>query len=191
MSFLEQYLSPRRTLLASLALLCSCATVPIQEHDRYDGLLDYLQHGRKKDSLDRYDFFLETEDELSVKAGEGIIRYVADALGDGYCLIVATPQRPSTDDSPAGRWEEQIYCSLYGKMMDAYGEAEVEFSLVEGKRDFALRRQIIGYRRETPAFNGRSWEDLDREFRRVKRTFLERISQRQKYETISRKLQEP
>lgn len=168
----------------SLCTLLSCATVPVEEHDRYDSLTDYLLHGRKEEEFERYGFFHETGNEISVRAEGGIIKYFADQQGDGYCLVRMTPVAAG---EPTG-WEEFIYCSLYGRMLDAYGEVETELSLVEGKREISLRKQVVGYRRETPEFNGRTWEELGREFERVKDKFLQRLPDKPEYYPIAERL---
>ncbi len=175
---------PPNELAFGLCALLSCATVPIQEHSRYDSLMDYLQHGRKEEEFERYGFFHETGNEISVRAEWGVIKYFADQQGDGYCLVRMTPVAAG---ELAG-WEESIYCSLYGRMLDAYGEVEVELSLVGGKREISLRKQIVGYRRETPEFNGRTWEGLEREFEKVKDEFLQRLPDKQEYYPIAERL---
>ncbi len=168
-----------RPLWNVLLALTTCATVPIEKHDDYDSLMDYLKRGYQEQQPERFQFFHQPSRPLPiVLENRRQLVYVGDQRGDGYCLTAYTSH-------PADRQklEEKIYCTLYGsQQIDAYSWGTIQMN-------GTLVQQWTGLRRENPAgLNGENWPELQVMFEELKLKFINAAGNDSLYQEAVRRM---
>ena len=149
--------------------LAGCSTVPMEHHDDYSSLADYLQRGYSPPELTRYSYFGKEIPALELSVGNTHLTYVGDAWGEGYYLRVSAPL-------VGGATRERVFCSLYGSdVLGAYSEGTLNPS-----------GEIIAYAtwfrgENTSGAQGKEWEELQKWFAQVRAEFVVRAGNNSRY----------
>ena len=148
-----------RAIFLALTLV-GCSSVPLEHHDDYTSLSDYLRRGYLPPKLDRYPYFEEETSPLELSVGNTQLTYVGDERSKGYYLRVSAPLAEGT-------LRERVFCSLSGSpSLDAYSEGVLTNS-------GGIITYATWFRKENPCGpRDKEWEEIQDWFTQVRAEFV-------------------
>lgn len=150
--------------LAALVMACSYTKKFSKADSNYcNSLVDCLRKGPpEEEKKGNYEVFSFTSEPITVVQGSKIIIYTGNLYGSGHCLSVKDGLN------------ENMYCSLNNNNdLDAYSWSY---------KDRNQTRSMTVLKSDTPSGpNGKSWVDLEWEFREAQFIFGNKIKEQPNY----------